>query len=581
MTLKIIHKNNTSAGQAPASGDLDIGEIAVNSADAQLYTKDNDGAVQSFTNDNDAVTVQQFTQAGSSAVQRTVESKLQDVVSVLDFIPEGTDTAAVDCTTWIQSALNASTAVVFPKSVYLISSSLSVPSGTVVYGNWSTLKPSSDHAVLEAEQDSQVNKIKVDITALPSYSENVVTLSPTKNVRGPQFIQPWINGLTVEFGGSTGTAVKFDASAYYIQETTLDNIVVYLGNTAVAMAAGAQKWCNGNFVKLTAHDSVYSIFESTAAGSVAGNVYELIAENNSNNCEVYLNRSATVTGALWDRAVLTFKGDHNRVFSGTALVNDNLTDEGKFNSIHGKDVEYYYNKRSIQLYSDRRNNLRALRGYGEYVEDFMNGTLSGGGVVTSVGSGSTSYQAKTYGGATNKWAGVRFVMNTGTSTNNSQDLRWPDSGLLTGHDPVYLSTALLSETTNVSYQFGFYRDANNYIIYDVDSVDPAAPTITPKVKNSGTETIGTPIDITLGRIFWFRIVVSNEKCIFSFSSANVGSQDVGEGIYNLGNEETITTNIPTSSVLQPRNYVKTLTTSQKTLSMLYLQVNWCNGYQVP
>ena len=29
MTLKIIHKNNTSAGQAPASGDLDIGEIAV------------------------------------------------------------------------------------------------------------------------------------------------------------------------------------------------------------------------------------------------------------------------------------------------------------------------------------------------------------------------------------------------------------------------------------------------------------------------------------------------------------------------------------------------------------------------
>jgi len=77
MTLKIIHKNNTSAGQAPASGDLDIGEIAVNSADAKLYTKDNDGAVQEF--------ISKFEQTGSGAVKRTVESKLQDVVSVKDF----------------------------------------------------------------------------------------------------------------------------------------------------------------------------------------------------------------------------------------------------------------------------------------------------------------------------------------------------------------------------------------------------------------------------------------------------------------------------------------------------------------
>jgi hypothetical protein len=48
-----------------------------------------------------------FTQSGTGAVQRTVESKLQDVVSVKDFIPAGTDTAATDCSSYIQAAIDA------------------------------------------------------------------------------------------------------------------------------------------------------------------------------------------------------------------------------------------------------------------------------------------------------------------------------------------------------------------------------------------------------------------------------------------------------------------------------------------
>ena len=48
-----------------------------------------------------------FIQAGTGAVQRTVESKLQDVVSVLDF---GADpTGVLDSTTAIQNACNAAT----------------------------------------------------------------------------------------------------------------------------------------------------------------------------------------------------------------------------------------------------------------------------------------------------------------------------------------------------------------------------------------------------------------------------------------------------------------------------------------
>ena len=138
MTLKIIHKNNTSTGQAPAPSDLDIGEIAINSADAKLYIEDNDGAIQSFTNDNDAVTVQQFTQAGSGAVQRTVESKLRDIVSVKDFGAVGNGTA--DDTDAIKAAIaaNGGRGIYFPRGSYKITETIDVTtSGTQLIGSGS------------------------------------------------------------------------------------------------------------------------------------------------------------------------------------------------------------------------------------------------------------------------------------------------------------------------------------------------------------------------------------------------------------------------------------------------------------
>lgn len=42
----------------------------------------------------------------ANTVTRTVQSKLSDIISVWDFIPEGTDTNTVDCTNYIQNALN-------------------------------------------------------------------------------------------------------------------------------------------------------------------------------------------------------------------------------------------------------------------------------------------------------------------------------------------------------------------------------------------------------------------------------------------------------------------------------------------
>ena len=77
MTLKITHKHGTTASTPPVAGDIDVGELAINAADAEIYTKDTAGAVQPFKS--------KFTYPGTGAVPRLIESKLQDKLNVKDF----------------------------------------------------------------------------------------------------------------------------------------------------------------------------------------------------------------------------------------------------------------------------------------------------------------------------------------------------------------------------------------------------------------------------------------------------------------------------------------------------------------
>jgi polygalacturonase len=88
-----------------------------------------------------------FIQEGTGAVQRTVESKLQDVVSVKDFGAVGDGVA--DDTAAIQAALNsnARTIHLIGGQTYKVTSSITIPANKIVVGNGATITTASHFTV--------------------------------------------------------------------------------------------------------------------------------------------------------------------------------------------------------------------------------------------------------------------------------------------------------------------------------------------------------------------------------------------------------------------------------------------------
>ena len=166
MTLKITHKHGTTAGTPPAAGDIDVGEIAINAADAEIYTKDTSGNVRKFQNTTTGTAAGvQFTQAGTGAVQRTVGSKLQDVISVKDFGAVGNGTT--DDTQAFKNAVATGRKIFVPVGIYRITSNID----TAANGDFSIdiqgeTSPYQSHAWATSPSSSDFSYYSYDATKL-------------------------------------------------------------------------------------------------------------------------------------------------------------------------------------------------------------------------------------------------------------------------------------------------------------------------------------------------------------------------------------------------------------------------------
>ncbi len=155
-----------------------------------------------------------FIQAGSGAVQRTVESKLQDVVSVKDFgaVGNGFD----DDTPAIQAAINAGNSIYFPDGEYLITSPITVAKrGLKLYADTgveqslepSIVAPGSTGAVILCNFSSgtafTVTQSQVQIYGLSFYGYS--SANSIKGIRfasssttGSDNIDAWLDGCTFQ-----------------------------------------------------------------------------------------------------------------------------------------------------------------------------------------------------------------------------------------------------------------------------------------------------------------------------------------------------------------------------------------------
>ncbi len=80
MAQKILIKKSTVAAKAPTDAQLDVGELAVNTADALLYTKHSDGSIKKLS----PTIVQTVGQSTTDVMsQKTVTDLVGDVESVL------------------------------------------------------------------------------------------------------------------------------------------------------------------------------------------------------------------------------------------------------------------------------------------------------------------------------------------------------------------------------------------------------------------------------------------------------------------------------------------------------------------
>ena len=126
MALKITHQHDTAAGTAPAAGDLLVGELAINAADAEIYTKDTSGNVRKFQNTTTG-TAANVLYTCPNGVAQTVQSRLEQYISVKDFGATGDgqndDTAAVRLA-FDRVKDGEGGTVYFPAGTYLISEKL-------------------------------------------------------------------------------------------------------------------------------------------------------------------------------------------------------------------------------------------------------------------------------------------------------------------------------------------------------------------------------------------------------------------------------------------------------------------------
>lgn len=311
-----IYKSRTSAWtrEPDFDGNRDVTEgtlIPVNRGSSNadtLWRVTNTGAItidttsltfeRAAVNDSNSVA---FSQSGTGAVSRTVQDKLRDWVSVLDYIPVALHAAiaAGTSTTDVQAYFAACTLAHPGKDIFVPSGTYMVTQGFALYSRQSLIGEAGTK--IEALTASWVGTTGVTGTApfVYNYTNNTTTLTD-KDI-SVENIEFDYDTVTVIGGGAH--AIRFRA----VDRPRVINCRFTGGENGVAFLA-----CRDSLIdECEAYDVINCFFDHWD-GAISGTVRNCIGRN---TVDMAQGIQFTGTGsALEDRNSLLFLAEGNRLF---------------------------------------------------------------------------------------------------------------------------------------------------------------------------------------------------------------------------------------------------------------------------
>lgn len=168
--------------------------------------------------------------AAGSGVTRTIQSKLRDVVSALDYGADNTGVA--DSTNAIQLALNENNIVFLPAGRYRINGTLNVPLGGVMHGETNTgdyfpghpgkdgtllFKDSASSAgpIVRLKECSGIHHLQFDHQKINGGTDGIIGMDPAATTTYASMDNIYIMGhrTTDTTGATSCIGIKFDGSA--------------------------------------------------------------------------------------------------------------------------------------------------------------------------------------------------------------------------------------------------------------------------------------------------------------------------------------------------------------------------------